>query len=62
MSIETTVYGKENFKPKARYYLKNNDDLEILEQYNSEIRGFRNYYSLANQFINRKFIWVHYAV
>lgn len=48
MSIETTVYGKENFKPKARYYLKNNDDLEILEQYNSEIRGFRNYYSLAN--------------
>ena len=48
MSIETTVYGKENFKPKSRYYLKDNDDLEILEQYNSEIRGFRNYYSLAN--------------
>lgn len=48
MSIETTVYGKENFKPKSRYYLKNNDDLEILEQYNNEIRGFRNYYSLAN--------------
>nr|WP_206458317.1 reverse transcriptase domain-containing protein [Anaerovorax sp. IOR16] len=48
MSIETTVYGKENFKPKSRYYLKDNDDLEILEQYNSEIRGFRNFYSLAN--------------
>lgn len=48
MSVETTVYGKENFKPKSRYYLKDNDDLEILEQYNSEIRGFRNYYSLAN--------------
>ncbi|WP_312354219.1 group II intron reverse transcriptase/maturase [Aminipila sp.] len=48
MRIETTVYGKENFKPKSRYYLKDNDDLEILEQYNSEIRGIRNYYSLAN--------------
>lgn len=48
MSVETTVYGKENFKPKSRYYLKDNDDLEILEQYNSEIRGLRNYYSLAN--------------
>lgn len=48
MSVETTVYGRENFKPKSRYYLKDNDDLEILEQYNSEIRGFRNYYSLAN--------------
>lgn len=48
MTIETTVYGKENWKPKARYYLKDNDDLEILDQYNSEIRGFRNYYRIAN--------------
>lgn len=48
MEIETTVYGKENWKAKARYYLKDNDDLEILDQYNSEIRGFRNYYSIAN--------------
>lgn len=48
MVIETTVYGKENWKPKARYYLKDNDDLEILDQYNSEIRGFRNYYGIAN--------------
>lgn len=48
MTIERTVYGKENWKAKSRYYLKDNDDLEILEQYNSEIRGFRNYYSLAN--------------
>ncbi len=48
MNIEKTIYGKENFKPKSRYYLKDNDDLEIIEQYNSEIRGFRNYYSLAN--------------
>lgn len=48
MTIETTVYGKENWVPKARYYLKDNDDLEILDQYNSEIRGFRNYYRIAN--------------
>ena len=48
MEIETTVYGKENWKAKARYYLKDNDDLEILDQYNNEIRGFRNYYSIAN--------------
>jgi len=33
---------------KSRYYLKDNDDLEILDQYNSEIRGFRNYYAIAN--------------
>ncbi|HEX2925301.1 MAG TPA: reverse transcriptase domain-containing protein [Ruminiclostridium sp.] len=48
MSIEKTVYGKDNWKAKARYYLKDNDDLEILDQYNSEIRGFRNYYRIAN--------------
>ena len=48
MTIERTVYGKDNWKAKARYYLKDNDDLEILDQYNSEIRGFRNYYRIAN--------------
>lgn len=48
MTIETTVYGKENWKAQARVYLKNNDALEILDQYNSEIRGFRNYYRIAN--------------
>lgn len=48
MIIEKTVYGKDNWKAKARYYLKDNDDLEILDQYNSEIRGFRNYYRIAN--------------
>ncbi len=48
MTIERTVYGKENWKAQARYYLKNNDPLEILDQYNSEIRGFRNYYRIAN--------------
>lgn len=40
--------GKEIWKPKARYSLKDGDDLEILDKYNSEIRGFYNYYSIAN--------------
>lgn len=40
--------GKEVWKPKSRPSMKNNDDLEILTQYNAEIRGLRNYYSIAN--------------
>lgn len=44
----TYVNGKEIWKPTARYSMKDNDDLEILEKYNSEIRGFYNYYSIAN--------------
>lgn len=40
--------GNEIWKPKSRYSLKDNDDLEILEKYNAEIRGFYNYYSIAN--------------
>jgi group II intron reverse transcriptase/maturase len=42
------VNGKEIWKPTARYNLKDSDDLEILDKYNSEIRGFYNYYSIAN--------------
>ena len=48
MKIEVNVYGKEVWRAKPRYYLKDNDDLEILDQYNSEIRGMRNYYRIAN--------------
>ncbi|NDW08262.1 reverse transcriptase/maturase family protein [Dysgonomonas sp. 520] len=40
--------GKEVWKPKCRSGLIFNDDLEILDRYNREIRGFYNYYSLAN--------------
>ena len=40
--------GKEIWKPKALYRLKNCDDLEILDYYNSMIRGFYNYYCIAN--------------
>lgn len=44
----TYVEGKEIWKAIARYHLKDNDDLEILDKYNAEIRGFYNYYSIAN--------------
>lgn len=43
-----TINGVEKWKPKGRTILINNDDLEILDKYNSEIRGFYNYFSLAN--------------
>lgn len=51
--------GKEIWKPKCRSGLKFNDDLEILDRYNREIRGFYNYYSIANncsELHNFKFI------
>ncbi len=48
MTLEVNVYGKEVWRAKSRYFLKDNDDLEILDQYNSEIRGLRNYYAIAN--------------
>lgn len=44
----TYVDGKEIWKAKARYSMKDSDDLEILRTYNSEIRAFYNYYSIAN--------------
>jgi hypothetical protein len=44
----TTRNGKEVWESKARTRLKNNDELEILLQYNSEIRGLYNYYCIAN--------------
>lgn len=40
--------GRDVWKPQRRKYLINHDDLEILEKYNAEIRGFYNYFSLAN--------------
>ena len=40
--------GKEVWKPTCRPYLIYNDDLEILDRYNRELRGFCNYYSIAN--------------
>jgi group II intron reverse transcriptase/maturase len=40
--------GKEVWKPQARSYMKNNKMEDIVLQYNTEIRGFYNYYSIAN--------------
>ena len=39
--------GKEQWKPKSRPSLVCNDDLDILNRYNSEIRGLVNYFSMA---------------
>lgn len=41
--------GKNNqWKPIHRTYLVHSDDLEIIRQYNAEIRGLYNYYRLAS--------------
>jgi hypothetical protein len=40
--------GKEDWKPKARTYMVSCKPEDILAQYNMEIRGFYNYYSVAN--------------
>ena len=61
MTIERTVYGKENWKAKARYFLKDNDDLEILDQYNSEIRDSAIITALQ-QLGSCGFFWVHHAI
>lgn len=47
MRIETQK-GKEIWKAKYRGSLSKRDIAEIVSQYNSEIRGFYNYYSIAN--------------
>lgn len=40
--------GNEVWKPVHRGELVGRNDLNILDQYNGEIRGFCNYYSIAN--------------
>ena len=48
-ALEIIIHnGKEQWKPKPRPNLVCNDDLEILDKYNKEIRGLYNYFSLAN--------------
>ena len=44
----TVKEGKEKWESTSRPYLRSNDDLEILNRYNSEIRGIYNYYCIAN--------------
>ena len=48
-ALEIKIHnGKEQWKPKSKSRLILIDDLEILEKYNQEVRGFVNYFSLAN--------------
>jgi len=48
-SIYITVKkGREVWISRERTYIENYDDLEIISMYNAEIRGFYNYYSIAN--------------
>ncbi len=47
MRIEV-INGKEVWKPRHRSELILNDDLEILDSYNREIRGLYNYYCIAS--------------
>lgn len=39
--------GKEVWKPIARRDIQHRNELDILDQYNAEVRGLYNYYSLA---------------
>ncbi|WP_409968032.1 reverse transcriptase domain-containing protein [Bengtsoniella intestinalis] len=46
--IVKNEHGKDIWKAIHRGKLTNKNDIEILSKYNSEIRGFYNYYSLAS--------------
>ena len=51
--------NKEIWKPICRSGLRNLDDLEILNQYNAEIRGVYNYYRIAhNATVLNNFLYV----
>lgn len=56
--------GKEVWKSKARNSLMNYSLLDILDKYNAEIRGFYNYYSLANNsgYINSFYHIMEYSM
>ena len=44
--------GKTIWKPKARKRITNNSILDIVTQYNAEIQGLYNYYSIASNSCN----------
>ncbi len=48
IKIVTNPNGKERYKALHRGKLINLPDIDILSAYNSEIRGLRNFYSIAN--------------
>ena len=47
LKITRDQKGKEFWKSRARGWLVNKTDIEILSKFNSEIRGLYNYYALA---------------
>lgn len=44
----TQVDRKQTLKPSSRKYMVNRQDADIMAQYNLELRGFYNYYSIAD--------------
>jgi Type II intron maturase. len=40
--------GQEQWKPVHRRQLQNKTDMEILKQFNHEVRGYYNYYKIVN--------------
>ena len=57
--IKKDENGKEKWKAIHRGKLMNRPEVEIISQYNSEIRGIYNYYRLANNVsVLGKFRWI----
>ena len=48
LCVSHKVNRKETLKPSSRKYMVNRQDADILAQYNLELRGFYNYYSIAD--------------
>ena len=59
-------YGDwQSMKATHRPYLKNASDVEIISQYNAELRGLANYYSLASDVkfkLGKLFYLAHYSL
>src|ERR1700754_247659 len=47
----TQVDRKQTLKPSSRKYMVNRQDADIMAQYNLELRGFYNYYSIADNIV-----------
>lgn len=59
LKISYNENGKEIWEAVHRPFLSNLDDLEILTQYNAEIRGLYNYYRYAeNSTVIQKFAYI----
>ena len=59
LKIYTDEKGREQWKSIHRGFLVNNSDVEIVNKYNSEIRGLYNYYRMAvNVSVLNKFQYI----